>query len=113
MTPVAASAMRRDFGSNSPCAGCDALHDGDSRLPAAKKHSFRIREERSALAPSSTAALTAKSVDSESDSTIALNCPISHVPVAACRSVGSGQEAGQPPTEAESFSFAKSSSLPC
>src|ERR1044072_2088941 len=29
-------------------------------------------------------------------------CPISHVPVAACRSVGSGQEAGQPPTEEKS-----------
>ena len=29
-------------------------------------------------------------------------CPISHVPVAACRSVGSGQEAGQPPTEERS-----------
>ena len=46
-----------------------------------------------------------KKVDSQTDSTIALSCPISHVPVAACRSVGSGQEAGQPPTEAESYFF--------
>ena len=46
---------------------------------------------------------TAKVLTAETDSTIALYCPISHVPVAACRSVGSGQEAGQPPTE-ESFS---------
>jgi hypothetical protein len=52
--------MWRDFGSDSTRADCDSLRDCDSLFAGAMKHSFRIREELSALTPSSTARVDGK-----------------------------------------------------